>query len=81
MTALWHVKGDLAEQGAGQFSGIICTSSPTDLPDVTEASTTAAVGHKLAFQPGYGALLAAMASDSIKKCLNTGGRSAAAAGA
>ncbi len=60
---------------------ILGASSGYLVADVTEASTTAAVGHTLAFQPGYGALLAAMASDSIKKCLNKGGRSAAAAGA
>ena len=52
---------------------ILGASSGYLVADVTEAGTGAGVGDELAFQPGYGALLAAMTSEYVKKRLTKGG--------
>jgi predicted amino acid racemase len=52
---------------------ILGASSGYLVADVTEAGTAAEVGDELAFQPGYGALLAAMTSAYVKKRLTKGG--------
>jgi len=51
---------------------ILGASSGYLVADVTEAVTGARVGDELAFQPGYGALLAAMTSEYVKKRLTKG---------
>ena len=45
---------------------ILGASSCYLVADVTDAGTAASVGDELAFQPGYGALLAAMTSEYVK---------------
>jgi predicted amino acid racemase len=52
---------------------ILGASSGYLVADVTEAGAGARVGDALAFQPGYGALLAAMTSEYVKKRLTRGG--------
>jgi predicted amino acid racemase len=59
---------------------IVGASSGYLVADVTDARTGAEVGDELAFQPGYGALLAAMTSEYVKKRLTRGGESVAAEG-
>jgi predicted amino acid racemase len=51
---------------------ILGASSGYLVADVTESGTGAEVGDELAFQPGYGALLAAMTSAYVKKRLTKG---------
>lgn len=57
---------------------ILGASSGYLVADVTEAGTGAGVGDELAFQPGYGALLAAMTSEYVKKRLTKGSEPLAA---
>jgi predicted amino acid racemase len=57
---------------------ILGASSGYLVVDVTEAGTATKVGDELAFQPGYGALLAAMTSEYVKKRLTKGSEPLAA---
>lgn len=52
---------------------ILGASSGYLIADVTDAGTAVKVGHELAFHPNYGALLAAMTSEYVKKRLIRGG--------
>jgi predicted amino acid racemase len=52
---------------------ILAASSGYLIADVTDAGTGAEVGDELAFQPSYGALLAAMTSEYVKKRLTRDG--------
>ncbi len=54
---------------------VIGASSGYLVADVTDAETGAEVGDELAFRPGYGALLAAMTSEYVKKNIIGGGDS------
>jgi predicted amino acid racemase len=53
---------------------LLGASSGYLVADVTEARATAGVGDDLAFRPSYGALLAAMTSEYIKKRPTRGGK-------
>lgn len=53
---------------------IVGASSGYLVADVSDAGTAVEVGDELAFQPGYGALLAAMTSEYVKKRLTRGGK-------
>ena len=53
---------------------VLGASSGYLVTDVTEAGRGAEVGDELAFQPSYGALLAAMTSEYMKKRLTRGSK-------